>query len=71
MIVHADARPGSQLSEERLGMGDLDCDLVATEASSEDALIANVRDADVVLVAGAQVRGEPKREATMAPGGTP
>jgi D-3-phosphoglycerate dehydrogenase len=55
MIVHADARPGSQLSEERLGMGDLDCDLVATEASSEDDLIANVRDADVVLVAAAHI----------------
>ena len=55
LIVHADARPGSRLSEERLGMGDLDYELVATEASSEDALIANVRDADVVLVAGAQI----------------
>jgi len=55
LIVHADAPPGSRLGEERQGMGDLDCDLVATEASSEDALIANVRDADVVLVAGAQI----------------
>jgi len=44
LIVHADARPASQLSEERLGIGGLDCDLVA----SEDKLIANVRDADVV-----------------------
>ncbi len=55
LIVHADARPGSQLGEERRALGDLDCKLVATRASSEDELIANVRDADVVLVAGAQI----------------
>ncbi len=36
-------------------MGDLDYELVATEASSEDKLIANVRDTDVVLVAMAQI----------------
>ncbi len=55
LIVHADAPPGSQLGEERLGMGDLDCKLIATEAGSEDGLIANVRDADVVLVAAAPI----------------
>lgn len=48
LIVHADARPDSKLGEERLGMGDLGYELVATRASSEDELIANVRDADVV-----------------------
>ncbi len=47
LIVHADASPGSQLGEDRLGIGDLDCELVATEAGGEDALIANVREADV------------------------
>jgi D-3-phosphoglycerate dehydrogenase len=55
LIVHADASPGSRLDEERQGVGDLDYELVATEASSEDELIANVRDADVVLVAMAQI----------------
>lgn len=53
--MHADASPGSRLGEERVGMGDLDYELVATRASSEDELIANVREADVVLVAGAQI----------------
>ncbi len=55
LIVHADARPGSSLSEEREALGDLDCELVATEAHSEDELIANLRDADVVLVAVAPI----------------
>jgi D-3-phosphoglycerate dehydrogenase len=55
LIVHADARPGSRLEEERLGLGDVDYELVATEASSEDELIANIREADVVLVAAAQI----------------
>jgi D-3-phosphoglycerate dehydrogenase len=55
LIVHADARPGSSLSEEKLGVGDLNCELAATEAGSEDELIANLKDADVVLVAQAQI----------------
>jgi D-3-phosphoglycerate dehydrogenase len=55
LIVHADARPGSQLDEERQGIGDLDYELVATRAGGEDELIANVRDADVVLVVGVQI----------------
>ena len=55
LIVHADAPPRSSLSEERLGIGDLDCEIVATEAGSEDELIANLKDADVVLVSAAQI----------------
>lgn len=55
LIVHADARPGSMLEEERLGLGDVDYELLATKASSEDELVANVKDADVVLVAAAQI----------------
>ncbi len=55
LIVHADAPPGTPLSEERRALGDLDCDLVATETGSEDELIASVRDADVILVAAAQI----------------
>ena len=54
-IVHADARPGSPLSEERQGLGDLDCEVVATAAVGRDELIANLKDADVVLVAAAQI----------------
>ena len=38
LIVHADARPGSRLEEERLGVGDLDYELVATRASSMSRL---------------------------------
>jgi D-3-phosphoglycerate dehydrogenase len=55
LIVHADSRPGSRLEEERQGIGDLDYELVATEASSEGELIANIREADVVLVAAARM----------------
>ena len=55
LIVHADAQPDSQLSDERLGIGDLDCEVVATGAASEDDLIANIRDANVVLVAVAPI----------------
>jgi len=55
LVVHADARPGSDLREERAGLGGLDCELVATEAADEDGLIANLREVDVVLVAAAQI----------------
>jgi len=54
-IVHTDAPPGAPLGQERRALGDLDYELVATEASSEDELIANVKHADVVLVAQAQI----------------
>jgi len=55
LVVHADARPDSELLEERSGLGGLDCDLVATAAADEDGLIANLREADVVIVAAAQI----------------
>ena len=55
LVVHADARPGSELREERAGLGELDCDLVATTAADKDGLIANLREADVVLVSAAQI----------------
>ncbi len=38
LIVHADAPPRTQLSEERLGLGELDCELVATEAAALGSL---------------------------------
>jgi len=55
LVVHADARPGSELREERVGLDGLACDLVATTAADEDGLIANLKDADVVLVAAAPI----------------
>ena len=55
LVVHADARPDSELPEERSGLGGLDCDLIATTAANEDELIANLREADIVIVAAAQI----------------
>jgi len=55
LVVHADARPGSELREERVGLDGLDCDLLATTAADEEGLIANLREADVVLVAAAPI----------------
>jgi len=55
LVVHADARPGSELREERLALDGLGCDVVATTAADEDGLIANLREADVVLVAAAPI----------------
>src|SRR3990172_702483 len=55
LVVHADARPGSELREERLAPGGLGCDVGAPTAADEDGLIANLREADVVLVAAAPI----------------
>jgi len=55
LVVHADARPGSELREERLALDPLGCEVVATQAADEDGLIANLKDADVVLVAAAPI----------------
>src|SRR3989337_1189174 len=55
LVVHADARPGSELREERLALDELGCHIAATTAADEDGLIANLRDADVVLVSAAQI----------------
>src|SRR3990172_7478334 len=55
LVAHAAARAGSELREERAGLGGLDCDVVATTAADEDGLIANLREADVVLVSAAQI----------------
>src|SRR3990170_3682385 len=55
LVVHADARPGSELREERLALDGLGCDVVATTAADEDGLIANLREADVVLASAAQM----------------
>ncbi len=55
LVVHADARPGSELREERLALDGLGCDVVATTAADEDGLIANLREANVVLVSAAQI----------------
>src|SRR3990172_12164646 len=55
LVVHADARPGSELREERLALDGPGCGGGATTAADEDGLIANLREADVVLVAAAPI----------------
>src|SRR3970040_220137 len=55
LVVHADARAGSELREERLALDGLGCDVVATTAADEDGLITNLREADVVLASAAQM----------------
>jgi len=55
LVVHADARPDSELREERLALDPLGCEVVATTAADEGGLIANLHEADVVLVSAAQM----------------
>jgi D-3-phosphoglycerate dehydrogenase len=50
LVVHADARPGRDLSIEEAPLAGVGAVLRPTRAGDEDGLIANLRDADVVLV---------------------
>jgi D-3-phosphoglycerate dehydrogenase len=50
LIVHADADPGADFSHELAEIAAVDADFRATRSRSEDELIDNLRDADVVLV---------------------
>jgi len=53
LVVHADARPGQDLSGEEAPLAEVNAVLRPTSAQDEDGLIANLRDADVVLVSAA------------------
>jgi D-3-phosphoglycerate dehydrogenase len=55
LVVHADARPGAALAEEGAELAGLDFELRPTRSRDEDELIANVRDADVILVSGVPI----------------
>ena len=55
LIVHADAGADAALAEERAELAALDVEVRATRSRNEDELIANVRDADVVLVSGVPI----------------
>lgn len=55
LVVHADARPGQDLSGEEAPLAEVGAVLQSTRAQDEDELIANLRDADVVLVSGASI----------------
>lgn len=55
LVVHADARPGQDLSGEEAALAEVGADLRPTRAQDEDELIANLRDADVVLVSAAPI----------------
>jgi D-3-phosphoglycerate dehydrogenase len=55
LVIHADARPGQDLSGEQAPLVEVNALLRPTQAQDEDGLIANLRDADVVLVSGAPI----------------
>jgi D-3-phosphoglycerate dehydrogenase len=55
LIVHADAGSEAALAEERAELAALDVEVRAASGRTEDELIANVRDADVVLVSSAPI----------------
>ena len=55
LVVHADARPGQDLSGEEAPLVEVGAILRLTWAQDEDGLIANLREADVVLVSGAPI----------------
>jgi D-3-phosphoglycerate dehydrogenase len=55
LVVHADARPGQDLSGEEAPLVEVGAVLRPTQAQDEDGLIANLREADVVLVSGAPI----------------
>jgi D-3-phosphoglycerate dehydrogenase len=55
LVVHADARPGQDLSGEEAPLVEVGAVLRPSRAQGEDGLIANLREADVVLVSGAPI----------------
>jgi len=55
LVVHADARPGQDLSGEEAPLVEVGAVLRPTWAQDEDGLIANLHEADVVLVSGAPI----------------
>jgi len=55
LVVHADARPGQDLSGEEAPLAEVNAVLRPTQAQGEDKLIANLRDAVVVHVSGAPI----------------
>jgi len=55
LVIHADARPGQDLSGEEAPLAEVNAVLRPTRAQDEDGLIANLREADVVLVSGAPI----------------
>ena len=55
LVVHADADPGGDYGEERTWVESVGAEFRLTSAVEEGALIANLRDADVVLVNAAPI----------------
>jgi D-3-phosphoglycerate dehydrogenase len=55
LVVHADADAGGDFGEERTWVESVGAELRLTNAREEEALIANLRDADVVVVSAAPI----------------
>jgi len=55
LVVHADARPRQDLSGEEAPLVEVGAVLRPSQAQDEDGLIANLREADVVLVSAAPI----------------
>jgi D-3-phosphoglycerate dehydrogenase len=57
-VVHADARPGQNFEREMEALGPLGAEITGTRARDRDELIANLRDADAVLLSAAPISRE-------------
>ena len=55
LVIHADADPGGDYGEERSWVESVGAEFRLTNGDQEKALIANLRDADVVLVSAAPI----------------
>jgi D-3-phosphoglycerate dehydrogenase len=55
LVVHADADPGGDYDEERTWVESAGAEFRPTNAHDEEALIANLREADVVVVSAAPI----------------
>jgi len=55
LVVHADADPGGDYGEERVWVESVEAEFRLTTAHEEEALISNLRDADVVVVSAAPI----------------
>jgi D-3-phosphoglycerate dehydrogenase len=54
-VVHADARPDQIFEHEMEALGPLGAEIIATRAGDRGEFIANLRDADAVLLSGAPI----------------
>src|SRR3712207_4326958 len=67
VVVHADAPPGADWTIESQILETIGARLVPTRATTEDELLANVRDADALIVISARITRRVVAALTKAP----